>query len=289
MAKSPSHELGEYLGWFIENMMIFEIQPVADELGLYLDHEHLRKARNGNKKVRWFDKHQNHHDLDIVLEKDGTDEKVGSPVAFIEMAWRRYTKHSKNKAQEISDSIMSVGELNQKFKTFYSTVLAGEFTKSSITQIKSRGFKVLYFSYSDVCKAFDKAVGVNIYFDEKTPEKQLQSIYNKLKVLSDDEVGLVRSELINLCKDDFDDFIKKLKSSVERKILKIFVIPEFENRSPFFQVNDAVKFLKNLDLDLEKSNSNYAKIRIEIEFSNGDKTYGEFSSKENAIDFINKS
>ena len=65
MAKSPSHELGEYLGWFIENMMIFEIQPVADELGLYLDHEHLRKARNGNKKVRWFDKHQNHHGEDI--------------------------------------------------------------------------------------------------------------------------------------------------------------------------------------------------------------------------------
>ena len=43
----------------------------------------------------------NVHDLDYVFEQGGTEATIGQPKAFIEIAWRRYTKHSRNKAQEI--------------------------------------------------------------------------------------------------------------------------------------------------------------------------------------------
>lgn len=286
MAKSPSHELGEYLGWFIENMMIEEIKPIANSLNLYLDHEHPRKARGGNKKVRWFDKNHNHHDLDIVLEKNGTDEKIGIPIAFIEMAWRRYTKHSKNKAQEIADSVTSIVEANKEVAPFYSTVLAGKFTQNSITQLKSKGFKVLYIPYEKVCEAFYKAVSIDIRFDEQTSEVELKKIFNRLNSLNGKQIELVREKLIELCDTEFKDFISKLKDTVQRKTTSIYIMTTFETKKEFSNSYDAIKFVDNLNVNNEKVDAKFYKIKVEVIFNNGDKVTGEFSSKENSINFI---
>ena len=45
---------------------------------------------------------------DYVLERGGTDTVRGLPAAFIETAWRRYTKHSRNKAQEIQGAVLAL-------------------------------------------------------------------------------------------------------------------------------------------------------------------------------------
>lgn len=45
--------------------------------GLYLDKKGFRSARSG-KKVTWVDKFGNNHDLDYVLEKDGSETKIGT-------------------------------------------------------------------------------------------------------------------------------------------------------------------------------------------------------------------
>jgi hypothetical protein len=58
--------------------------------------------------VTWQDGYGNKHDLDYVLERGGDEERLGVPAAFIESAWRRYTKHSKNKVQEIEAAVMPV-------------------------------------------------------------------------------------------------------------------------------------------------------------------------------------
>ena len=68
---------------------------------LYLDVPGERPGVRRGKKIRWTDRYGNEHDLDFVIERGGSFEKQGRPVAFIEAAWRRYTKHSRNKAQEI--------------------------------------------------------------------------------------------------------------------------------------------------------------------------------------------
>jgi len=105
MAKSQSHTLGEFIGAFFEDLMKKPIRDFANKNGLFFDTVGPRKARGGSK-LTWTDVHGSKHDLDFVLEKGGTEEIIGEPVAFIELAWRRYTKHSKNKAQEISGTSM---------------------------------------------------------------------------------------------------------------------------------------------------------------------------------------
>jgi hypothetical protein len=65
---------------------------VAKEHALYLDFRRPCAARGGQGRVTWQDGYGNKHDLDYVLERGGTENTLGIPVAFIESAWRRYTK-----------------------------------------------------------------------------------------------------------------------------------------------------------------------------------------------------
>lgn len=286
MAESPAHQLGEFLGWFLENTMIREIQPIAKQFGLYLDHEHPRSARNGNQKVRWLDQNGNHHDLDIVLEKNGTDKQVGVPVAFIEMAWRRYTKHSKNKAQEISDSVRAVVKNNSTYAPFYSTVLAGVFTKNSIKQLRSEGFTVLYFPLSKVESAFQNITSINISTTEKTPESKIQQIFNSLHQLSNSQIEDVGDELIRLNQSEYNHFISDLINAINRQTAKVFVSSNFSVGNSFTKIAEAIAFLQRIDLKREYRKASFEQFKIEILFNNNESIVGNFNTVVSAIKFL---
>ena len=88
--------------------------------------------------------------------RNGTDNEIGQPIAFIEVAWRRYTKHSRNKAQEIQGAILPLAEKYRWNNPFLGTVLAGVFTAGSLEQLKSQGFHVLYFPYETLVRALQQ-------------------------------------------------------------------------------------------------------------------------------------
>ena len=144
MAQSPAHKFGQIIGNLLEAVIYPLLLKYCNKKTLYLDKVGLRLARQG-KKVSWTDKYGNVHDLDFVIEKNGTDKKIGKPVAFIESAWRRYTKHSRNKAQEIQGAILPLAETYSESNPFLGAILAGVFTEGALNQLKSHGFSVLYF------------------------------------------------------------------------------------------------------------------------------------------------
>ena len=110
MAESPSHKFGQVIGNLLEEIIDSILTDFCDQRGLYLDRKGRRgKARKGSK-VTWKDKYGNEHDLDFVIEKGGSPDEIGRPIAFIETAWRRYTKHSRNKVQEIQGAVLPVAE-----------------------------------------------------------------------------------------------------------------------------------------------------------------------------------
>src|SRR5436190_1969157 len=162
MAEAAGHKFGQFVGEYCEAALEPLLQDFADKHGLFLDKKGPRPARTG-KRLRWVDSFGNGHDLDYVLERGGSPEKVGTPVAFIESAWRRYTKHSRNKAQEIQGAILPIAEKYKNSSPFTGVVLAGVFTQGALTQLSSSGFCVLYFSYETVIKAFRK-FGINAEF-----------------------------------------------------------------------------------------------------------------------------
>lgn len=103
MGQSPGHRFGQIIGDTLEAGIRPLLAEFARTHGLYLDGKGARACRSG-KKCSWVDLNGNAHDLDFVLERGGTAEKIGMPAAFIETAWRRYTKQSQE-VTTIADAI----------------------------------------------------------------------------------------------------------------------------------------------------------------------------------------
>lgn len=183
MANSPSHRFGQIIGDLLEDIVVPHLQEFCDRRGLYLDKKGARGGARVGKKVSWKDIYGNSHDLDFVIEKGGTDGVQGRPLAFIEAAWRRYTKHSRNKAQEIQGAILPVADKYKWDKPFLGVVLAGVFTKPSIDQMKSSGFEVVLFPYESIVAAFG-SVGIRADFDEATPDSVFQDSIGKIESLT---------------------------------------------------------------------------------------------------------
>ena len=174
MAKSQSHILGEFLGTFLENALKPRFSAFARNENLYFDCAGSRGTRRGNK-VTWPDANGSHHDLDFVLERNGTDSEIGDPAAFIELAWRRYTKHSKNKVQEISGAVNPICEKFRFACPVKAAILCGVFTNTSVEQLRKEGFLILHISLETFERAFREA-GIEIHYDETTSEKAFRSI-----------------------------------------------------------------------------------------------------------------
>src|SRR5438093_5145918 len=159
MAESHAHRWGQIIGDVFEQFVRDILKSISEKHGLYLDYNKPRRARKkqGGKdlsKVTWQDAYGNRHDLDYVLERGGTEDVLGVPVAFIESAWRRYTKHSKNKVQEIESAVLPIALTFSRHQPFCGAVLAGEFTHNALAQLESKGFSVLHIPYKSILDAF---------------------------------------------------------------------------------------------------------------------------------------
>lgn len=285
MANSPSHTIGQIIGDRLEAAVKAPLQQVANQFGLYMDFKHPRTARGGHSLVSWTDLKGNKHDLDYVLESGGSDAVIGVPRAFIESAWRRYTKHSKNKAQEIEGA---VGHLRQKYADahpFIGVVLAGEFTKPSIDQLKSHGFSVLYFPYAAVVQAY-LSVGVDISFGEASTDIDVQAKVDACKALSVGQNSAVEAALLLTMKTEVATFVEELKISLSRILENIFIMPLHGKGLDFSCVADARDFLKTYDED--RQISGFVRYEIILRYSNGSIINAQRVTQAEALEFLDR-
>ena len=284
MAESLAHTFGQVIGNVLEDAIEPALQRFADERGLYLDKKGPRRAREG-KKVTWTDLHGNAHDLDFVLERGGTDNAFGTPVAFIETAWRRYTKHSRNKAQEIQGAIQVLALTYKHCCPFIGAILAGVFTDGAINQLKSLGFHILFFPYESIVEVFQK-VGIDASFDEGTPEKEFRTKLSRWKTASKKAKRSVAMQLIETRQNDINDFLSALDNVVKRRIERIIVVPLHGRETECSSVGEAIAFLSSYEIS-HVSGAVY-KYEIHIRYSSGDKITAEFAEKTSALDFLKK-
>ncbi|MCT7977322.1 hypothetical protein [Laspinema olomoucense] len=287
MAQSPSHKFGQILGKLLEDIVLYDIlKPQLERFtapkNYYLDYQKSRLARKG-KKVTWEDKDGNKHDLDFVIELGGTEEKLGLPLAFIESAWRRYTKHSKNKVQEIQGAILPIVQRYSQLNPFYGVVLAGDFTKPALEQLKNHGFAVIYIPYIDVVNAF-KIINFDIAFDETTPDYLYENASEQLRLITDSEKQRLRQALMQVAKKQVEEFMTKLQNCLERHITQIMIMPLFGNRYDFTRPQEAIATLDNLDL--ENPRGDFQRIEVVIDYNNGDSIRATFQNKLFLADFL---
>lgn len=280
MAKSPSHILGEIIGNFFEDVMKAPIRRLCNKYKVYFDTIGPRPARP-TKKISWIDINGSNHDLDYVIERNGSPTKIGTPIAFIELAWRRYTKHSKNKVQEISGAILPIAEKYKEFAPFKGAILSGEFTEPSLKQLENQGFNILYIPFKKIVNSFKK-YGVNIFFDENTSEQDLTEIVDRVKACNSlDKIG---RDLLNSSKKEIKSFVNALELSIKRQIDYIFVLPLHGKEVRFNTVESAISFIKEYSKIPEDATID--RYVVGIFFNDGSQVNCVFKDQLMAIDFL---
>jgi hypothetical protein len=281
MAISYSHKFGQIIGELLEVAIEPFLKEFANKHNLYLDRKGERKTRKG-VKLTWIDIKENKHDLDFVLEEGGSDINLGTPVGFIETAWRRYTKHSRNKAQEIQGAIIPLLEKFNYSSPFAAVILAGEFTQGSLIQLQSQGFIVLYFPYSTVIEAFRRQ-GIDAAFEEDTSEEDF-----KLKVdayLALNNKFAIAEELIKINAASVKEFLQSLEVAITRKVSSIIISPLHGQSFTVPNVDQAIEFINGY-LEEETRTYPFCKYEIIVKYNTGTIINASCTNKQDAIMFL---
>jgi len=282
MAISYSHRLGQIIGESLENALEPFLREFADRHNLYFDKKEFRPARSG-LKVTWTDINSNKHDLDFVFEKDGTLECIGKPVAFIECAWRRYTKHSRNKAQEIQGAIMPLFEKYKKDNPFIGVILAGVFTENSLKQLQSLGFTILYFPYELIVNAFH-VMGIDVYFEENTTEDHFLKQISLWEKLNDSQKNKIYNKITEQNLLEINNFMSFLELKINRKICKVNVWVMYGKQYSFNSVEKAKEFI--ISVNLNDVSPEFDRYEAEIHYSNGDVIKVEYHNQIDLLRFL---
>lgn len=280
MAESLSHKFGQIIGDILELAIYPHLEKFAQKNKLYLDKKGERKIRKG-KKVTWLDINGNKHDLDFVLERGGDDNTIGTPVAFIESAWRRGSRHSKNKVQEIAAAINPIAQKYKSAICFKGAILAGDFTKPSLRQLESDDFVVLYFPTELIVEVFLK-FGINILTDDKTEESDYAERLAKWNLL--ENKSELANELLKTNKEEVSKFFDLLSYSVSCFIERIIIVPLYGEEALTISINEAIDYIKQHTE--KKANLPFAKYEIIIRYNTGNKIEGTFNDKISSIKFL---
>jgi len=284
MANAPGHRFGQIIGEMLEEILTQKLQTFCDERGLFLDKKGPRGKVRRTKKVRRIDSHGNSHDLDFVIEKGGSLNDYGRPVAFIEAAWRAKTKHSRAKAQEIQGAVLPIAETFHWDSPFLGAILAGVFTNGALEQMKTNGFRVTLFPAETIRSALS-SVGIKITFGDDTPDADfLRSIdqYSALPRVKHEEL---KQHIVNNNQKLIDQFLAQLQNTLDRQIDQIILIPLHGNQNEFRTVVDAISFVNNFQEDVFRDGG-FRKYEIIVRYTNNDKIDASFQSKANAIAFL---
>ncbi|HMN27474.1 MAG TPA: hypothetical protein PKE45_04895 [Caldilineaceae bacterium] len=283
MAESPAHKFGQVIGGLLESVVRPPLEQFCDKQGLYLDYQSKARPARRRRKVSWEDPYGNFHDLDFVIEREGSDREIGQPVAFIEVAWRRYTKHSRNKVQEIQGAILPLAEKYRWNNPFLGAVLAGVFTSGSLDQLRSLDFQGLRFPYETLVNAF-ASEGIDIRFDESTPDEVFRKCTDEIAGAPDDLMQSIRQHLIQANSLQITQFFTALETRLGRTIRRVLVVPLYGRINEFVTMEEALRFLEQHPI--YEGSGEFRKYEILVEFSNGDKVDAFFSSKQKVHEFL---
>lgn len=284
MATAPGHQLGQIIGNVMEEALKPVLQEMAERHDLYLDSKGPRPGVRPGALVTWKDDLGNTHDLDFVLERGGSELKAGNPAAFIEAAWRRYTKHSKAKAQEIQGAVLPVLARWNDVKPTPAAVVAGQWSAPSLQQMRSSGFVVLHLHFPTTARVFRDA-GIDIEgLGEGTPDSFWRAQCDAYATKSDSDKRQLAKELRKAHEEEFLGFVAELERRVVRSIQYVVVTPLHGTGSEYASVRDAVQAVQTYSCAVEAAP--FLRFEIRIAYTNGDVIQATFGGSADAVQFL---
>jgi hypothetical protein len=163
-------------------------------------------------------------------------------------------------------------------------ILGGVFTDNSLTQLKSRGFLVVYVPYQNVLAAFAK-VGIDADYGERTAEAEYAKKISQYRGLSSREKATLQKAIVSSVDDQLEVFEANLRNSLSRSVERILILPLHGKLLEVTTLDDALTQL-SLYSDDKGSVAPLSRYEIEIRYNNGAVIRGSYPSKGEAIAFL---
>jgi hypothetical protein len=288
MAQSLAHRWGQIIGECFEVFVRNMLGEVAQRHGLYLDFKRPRATRGGQDKVTWQDGYGNKHELDYVLERGGSEDTLGVPIAFVESAWRRYTKHSKTKAQEIEAAVMPIALTFSRHQPFCGAVLAGEFTRNALHQLESKGFGVLHIPYNSILAAFQE-LGIDAAsedgVDGKTEAQFRKKIIKWESLPQPQATNRLLAKIHALHQREIDDFKQRLEAALKRQVASVRLAVLRGQSVECADVESAIAYLieEEKSFRLRENGEQRELFEVQVRFNTGAKIEATFPNRAEAI------
>lgn len=265
---SAGHKLGQLVGdWLEEHFVLPLLEQVADHLKLYLDSRFRKRPARIGDKITWKDEDDNEVDYDFVMELDGSDKKMGIPVAFFECFWRRGARHSKDKARDDSGKLMPMRDAYPTAR-FLGIVAGGDFTAPARTLVQSRRIDLFYVPKAKIVNAFQKH-GLEIDYPDKTPEEKKAQLAEKFeKGLISSLKPKVAATLRELIGDtSITTYVDRVRASLGALPQELRFISQQQSKPVVFEsIQEATEFLKGPKFDFAVPTENFI---YEITYSDG--------------------
>jgi hypothetical protein len=264
---SAGHRLGQLIGdWWEEAVALPLLENVAGHLKLYLDCRFKRRTCRGDK-ILWRDADGNDVDYDFVLELNGSPEKVGVPVGFIETFWRRGKRHSKDKARDDSGKLLPMRNTYPTAR-FLGILALGDFTAPAREYVSNRLISLFYVPKDKAIEAFKKN-GIDIDYVDHLPEPEKLKLVQKFEATFTKETKTVVATTLKQLVGSaafkaYQDNISAALSALPQQIC----IGQSSHTKPliFLSVQEAAKFLKNPEFGNEIDSVTY---EYQVEYSDG--------------------
>jgi len=277
---SSGHKLGQLIGdWYEEYFVLPLLKKAADALELFVDSRFVdREIREG--KILWKDVDENSVDYDYVLELDGSKEKLGVPVAFIECFWRRGARHSKDKARDDSGKLMPMRDTYPTAR-FLGIVSAGDFTKPARDLVISREIDLFYVPKEKIVNAFSSCGLIMDYPDKLSEDEKAKIVEAFDGGFTDEKKKEVQISLLKLIGDAaINSYVDRLRARLSALPQEIrFILRHDSSPIIFESVNDASKFLESPNFNMNNPTESY---RYQITYSDGT----EFEKAVDGIDLL---
>lgn len=249
MANEPAssgHLLGQLIGdWWERYVVLPMLQAVAKDLDMFVDNRYVKRPCRG-EKIHWKDYDGNIVDYDFVLEINGSSEKKGTPVAFMESFWRRGSRHSKDKARDDTNKLLPMRDTYPSAR-FLAIAASGEFTEPAREYVKTRGVSLFFVPKAKIIEAFSLS-GFNIDYSDRASEEsknEIAKIFQKsLTAEKSHAIALKLREVVG--EGAFTSFIHTVVSSLSAQPVEIQICQATLSEPAVFKsIKDAADFLLN--------------------------------------------
>jgi hypothetical protein len=256
---SAGHKLGQLVGdWFEEYLVLPLLRRLAEQLRLYLDHRfQSRKARQGDKII-WKDMEGNEVDYDFVMELDGSDEKLGIPVAFIECFWRRGKRHSKDKARDDTGKLLPMRDVHPTAR-FLGIVAGGDFTAPARALVQSRQIDLFYVPKAKIVSAFEQN-GLRIDYPDSAPEEEKAKLADDLEAaFTQEKKNSTASTLKALIGEvTLRTYVDRVRAALGALPQEIRIIAQRQSKPEVFEtIEAATAFLQDPKFDFSTLVENF--------------------------------